>query len=43
MNKNVFDSSGGRTVVPYRKESFLLITAGRDGLFGTKDDVNNFQ
>lgn len=43
MNKNVFDSSGGRTVVPFRKESFLLITAGRDGLFGTKDDVTNFQ
>ena len=30
------------TVNPYRRDSFLLISAGKDGLYGTDDDVNNF-
>ena len=29
-------------VVPFRKDSFLLISAGQDGVYGTKDDVTNF-
>ncbi|MCD6392289.1 MAG: hypothetical protein J7M40_02145, partial [Planctomycetes bacterium] len=27
---------------PYRSESFILHSAGRDGLYGTVDDVYNF-
>jgi prepilin-type N-terminal cleavage/methylation domain-containing protein len=27
---------------PYNPQSFLLISAGYDGIFGTKDDVTNF-
>jgi len=27
---------------PYRSESFILQSAGYDGLFGTADDVYNF-
>ena len=31
-----------RIVTPLRKNSYLLITTGRDGVYGTPDDVNNF-
>jgi len=31
------------TVVPYRKDSFLLFAPGKDGVFGTPDDVTNFR
>lgn len=31
-----------RTVRGFRTDSFLLITAGKDGIYGNKDDVNNF-
>jgi len=27
---------------PYRPDSYLLISAGLDGLYGTKDDIRNF-
>ena len=27
---------------PYRAESYILISAGYDGVFGTSDDVVNF-
>jgi hypothetical protein len=27
---------------PFRPDSFLLISAGNDGLYGTKDDICNF-
>ena len=27
---------------PYRSESFILLSAGPDGLYGTADDVYNF-
>jgi len=51
MAKAVFESTGGTeaspvrppTVIPYRKDTFILITAGKDGLYGTSDDVTNFQ
>ncbi|MDD5326185.1 MAG: type II secretion system protein [Phycisphaerae bacterium] len=28
---------------PYNKNSYILISAGRDGLYGTRDDVCNFK
>ena len=28
---------------PYRAESYLLISAGKDGLYGTSDDICNFK
>ena len=28
---------------PYRAESYILISAGKDGLYGTTDDVCNFK
>ncbi|MBU0641310.1 MAG: hypothetical protein KKB50_20825 [Planctomycetes bacterium] len=46
MNKNVYESyestEGRKTAVPYRKDSFILLSAGRDGAYGTEDDVTNF-
>ncbi len=30
------------TLRPHRKDTFLLIAAGRDGLYGTPDDVTNW-
>ncbi len=29
-------------VWPYRPDSYLLISAGADGLYGTPDDIRNF-
>lgn len=29
-------------VLPYNKDSFILISAGKDGLYGTVDDIFNF-
>jgi len=28
--------------IPYNKDSFILISAGKDGLYGTNDDIFNF-
>ncbi len=28
---------------PYRSDSFILLSAGFDGEYGTRDDVYNFQ
>jgi len=27
---------------PYRRDTYILISAGRDGLYGTKDDIRNY-
>ena len=47
LNKQVQDAT--RTAAfpegikrPYRDSSFILISAGKDGLFGTSDDLYNF-
>lgn len=42
MNRNVFESSDEKTAIPQRQDSYLLITPGKDGIFGTSDDVKNF-
>ena len=36
----IFDSTGVRW--PYRPDSYILISAGADGLYGTSDDICNF-
>ena len=30
-------------MVPYNVDSFILVSAGSDGEYGTDDDVTNFQ
>ncbi len=48
VNQQVFeatDDGSGLTGVkrPYRAESYILISAGQDGLYGTGDDIFNFE
>ncbi|MGE0481506.1 MAG: type II secretion system protein [Phycisphaerae bacterium] len=43
MNRNAYETTNEQTVTPVKKDSFILISAGRDGLYGTRDDVTNFQ
>jgi prepilin-type N-terminal cleavage/methylation domain-containing protein len=49
LNREAYDATGGNnatrrgSLIPYRKDAFLLIGAGRDGLYGTADDVTNFR
>ena len=35
-------ASGGIINWPYRPDSYILISAGADGLYGTGDDITNF-
>ncbi len=42
LDKEVYKSSNRNTIVPVRKESFLLVSPGKDGKFGTPDDIKNF-
>ncbi|MGE4285893.1 MAG: type II secretion system protein [Phycisphaerae bacterium] len=41
--KNAAVSLDNTRVVPYHPQSFLLISAGKDGEYGTQDDVCNFE
>lgn len=41
QNKTTGSNPDGK-LVPHRKEAFVIISPGRDGLFGTQDDVRNF-
>lgn len=49
LNKEAFDSTRDESdpdtgsLVPYRPDSFLLITPGPDGIYGSDDDVTNFR
>ncbi|MBN2594396.1 MAG: hypothetical protein JXA81_12890 [Sedimentisphaerales bacterium] len=36
------DYQFAKTSKPQRADSFILLSAGRDGLYGTKDDIANF-
>lgn len=40
LNKAVYESSA--SLVPYRPDSFLLISPGPDGIYGSEDDVTNY-
>ena len=49
LNKSIYEASKNSGIanakpiaVPYRPDSFLLISAWRDGRFGTRDDPKNF-
>ena len=42
LNKDIYESTNEQSVVPVRRDSFILITPGPDGVYGTKDDVTNF-
>ena len=42
MNKEIYRTTEGKSMVAYRQDTFLLISAGPDGVFGTVDDIQNF-
>ena len=37
------NTAGEGKVWPYRPDTFLIISAGKDGLYGSSDDVTNFE
>ncbi len=39
----VGQASGGGAFKPVNPDTYLLISAGVDGIYGTSDDINNFQ
>ena len=39
-NHNIHETSS--LIQAYRKDTFILISAGKDGIYGTRDDVTNF-
>jgi len=42
-NAAVSSTTDDTRVIPYHPQSFLLISAGKDGEYGTQDDVCNFE
>ena len=40
VNPQVFEAAGIKR--PYRAGSYILVSAGKDGLYGTADDITNF-
>lgn len=43
MNKEAYETSQGGTAVPNQPQGLLLMSPGKDGKYGTGDDVNNFE
>lgn len=42
VEEKVIGEVNPQTGAPYRQDSFQLISAGADGIFGTEDDIGNF-
>jgi len=42
LNKGAFEASQRNTATPYNPNTYLLISPGADGKFGTADDIKNF-
>lgn len=42
LDKQVYAATLGLKPWPYRPDSYILISAGADGLYGTNDDITNF-
>ena len=41
-NANALETSARMTIRPMKPDAFILISAGKDGVYGTDDDINNF-
>jgi hypothetical protein len=41
LNKNAFEQTDRRTMRALRADSYVLLSAGKDALYGSDDDVNN--
>jgi hypothetical protein len=42
LEKMILNQQATAGKMPYRADSYILISAGRDGLYGTADDIVNF-
>lgn len=42
MDRGIIDPKVTARIWPYRPDSYILISAGADGLYGTGDDIRNF-
>jgi prepilin-type N-terminal cleavage/methylation domain-containing protein len=42
VDQRILGATGGSTPWPCRPDSYILISAGADGLYGTDDDITNF-
>lgn len=42
LDKDTYEATDRKSVVPHRSDSFIMISPGKDGRFGTRDDVKNF-
>lgn len=42
-NHEIEEQSGGRSLRPVNPDTFLLMSPGEDGLYGTPDDIKNFE
>jgi type II secretory pathway pseudopilin PulG len=42
LDQKVYSATGGAVPWPYRPDSYILISAGVDGVYGTDDDITNF-
>lgn len=41
VNQQIFETTGLKQ--PYKADSYFLLSAGKDGLYGTADDILNFE
>jgi prepilin-type N-terminal cleavage/methylation domain-containing protein len=41
-NPTVDPTATGQFMKPFNSKTYILISAGRDGIYGTKDDISNF-
>ena len=41
--KNTQNTQVTAPIMPYNKDSYILISAGSDGEYGTSDDICNFE
>lgn len=42
LDRGAFETSGEKTIMPVRRDSYILVSPGKDGMFGTKDDIKNW-
>jgi prepilin-type N-terminal cleavage/methylation domain-containing protein len=42
LDRSKYESTKRKTVTPFNREKFILISPGKDRLYGTGDDVKNF-
>ena len=42
LDKELYESTNEKSIAPVRSDTYIMISPGKDGRFGTRDDVKNF-